>query len=76
MIEKHHRSFIKAISWRITGSMDTIIVSWFITGRLGVALSIGGVEVFTKIILYYFHERIWDKIKFGRRLAKAPEYNI
>ncbi|MBI4811340.1 MAG: DUF2061 domain-containing protein [Ignavibacteriales bacterium] len=76
MIEKPHRSLIKAISWRITGTIDTIIVSWFITGTFTIAITIGGIEIFTKILLYYCHERIWNKIKYGRRLAKAPECNI
>jgi uncharacterized membrane protein len=76
MIEKPHRSLIKAISWRVTGTIDTIIVSWLITGTFTVAITIGGVEIFTKILLYYFHERIWNKIEYGRHLPKAPEYNI
>lgn len=66
MGDKHHRSIIKAISWRITGTIDTILISWLITGKLILALSIGGIETFTKVILYYFHERVWNKLKFGR----------
>lgn len=72
--EKHYRSLIKAISWRITGTLDTILVSWLITRKFTVALSIGGVEVFTKILLYYFHERVWNRLSFGRK--KQPEYQI
>jgi len=67
---------MKAVSWRITGSLDTILVSWLVTGKFTVAITIGGVEVFTKIILYFLHERVWDKIEFGRRFAHPPEYNI
>lgn len=72
--EKHYRSALKAISWRITGTLDTIIVSWIITRKFTIALSIGGVEVFTKILLYYFHERAWNRLNFGRK--KPPEYEI
>ena len=55
MIEKPARSLVKAISWRVTGTLDTIFVSWFITRSFTLALSIGGVEVFTKLIIYYLH---------------------
>lgn len=52
-------SFVKGISWRVIGTIDTIIISYFITGQWKFALSIGSVEVFTKIILFYFHDRVW-----------------
>jgi len=55
----HLISFTKGISWRLIGTVDTIIIFFFITGQWKFALSIGTVEVFTKIILYYFHERAW-----------------
>ena len=55
--EKRH--FAKAISWRILGTADTVLVSWFITGDFLIGASIGTVEVFTKVILYYTHERMW-----------------
>ncbi|MEO5649417.1 MAG: DUF2061 domain-containing protein [Ginsengibacter sp.] len=55
----HLISFLKGISWRIIGTIDTIIISYFITGQWKLALSIGSVEVFTKIILFYFHDRAW-----------------
>jgi len=76
MIEKPYRSVAKAVSWRITGTIDTILVSWLITRQLTLALSIGVVEVFTKLLLYYFHERAWNKIKFGRIVPEVPEYQI
>ena len=60
--DKPIKSALKAISWRIVGTMDTMIVSYIVTGKVSVALSIGSVEVFTKMILYYFHERIWAHI--------------
>jgi uncharacterized membrane protein len=67
MADKHYRSLVKAVSWRVTGTIDTIVISYLITGHLRWALSIGAVELFTKITLYYFHERLWDKITFGRK---------
>jgi len=64
--EKPVRSIAKSISWRIIGTLDTIIISWIITGTLTVAFSIGVIELFTKMILYFFHERIWNKINWGK----------
>lgn len=74
--EKHWRSAVKAVSWRMTGTLDTIIISFVITGKISFALKIGAVEVFTKFFLYYFHERVWNKIKVGRIIEKPPEYTI
>jgi phosphoadenosine phosphosulfate reductase len=66
MIEKHNRSILKAISWRFFGSIDTILVSLLITKSVKLAASIGFIEIFTKMILYYFHERLWNKTNFGK----------
>ncbi|NEW80032.1 MAG: DUF2061 domain-containing protein [Gelidibacter sp.] len=65
--EKPIRSVVKAISWRVVGTIDTIVISWFITGELSMALSIGSIEVITKMILYYGHERIWNLIKWRKQ---------
>lgn len=60
------RHIAKAISWRILGTLDTIIISWFFTGSLVMGAAIGGAEVITKTFLYYFHERAWyNYISFG-----------
>lgn len=61
--ETHKRSFLKAVSWRTLGTIDTIILSWLITGNVNVAVAIGGVELITKTALYYLHERAWTRIK-------------
>ncbi len=71
--EAHSRSLIKAVSWRILGSIDTFIISFFVTGKLTFALSIASVETFTKIALYYVHERLWAGVPWGRPAAKAGE---
>ena len=65
-MERKRRSILKAITWRVTGTIDTFLVSWLVTGKIKLALSIGAVEVFTKMTLYYFHERAWTRIEFGR----------
>lgn len=62
---QHRRSVVKAITWRITGTLDTFLIAWIITGSPTIGAAIGGIEAFTKTFLYYFHERIWEKSKFG-----------
>lgn len=71
--ESRKRHFIKTFSWRFIGTMDTILLSWLISGNPMTGLKIGGVEVITKMVLYYIHERIWYRLNFGiikRRLRK------
>ena len=75
-MDKPWRSAAKAVSWRILGTVDTIVISFIITRELKFALSIGFVEVFTKILLYYFHERAWNMTGFGREKIKPLEYQI
>lgn len=60
--DKPLKSALKAISWRIVGTVDTMVISFIITGKLHVAVSIGGIEVLSKTLLYYFHERLWARI--------------
>lgn len=76
MHEKPYRSVVKTISWRTLGTLDTIIISYFITGNLVMAASIGSIEVITKMVLYYFHERVWNKLSFGRVEQQANDYQI
>lgn len=64
--EKPLRSILKTISWRIIGTIDTIIISWLLTGQIKTALAIGSVELVTKMILYFGHERIWNLIPYGK----------
>ena len=60
------RSLVKAISWRIWGTIDTFVISYVILGKAKLALAISGIEILTKILGYYVHERVWNKIKWGR----------
>ena len=77
MPDKHYRSLVKAVSWRLTGSVDTAIITWLITHQSKFALMVSGVELFTKIGLYYAHERVWEKLSFGRvKEAKKPSFDI
>lgn len=61
------RSAVKAISWRIIGTADTFVLSYLITHKPVTAASIAGFEVMTKTVLYYIHERGWDKVMWGRQ---------
>jgi len=67
----YRRHLAKTVSWRILGTLDTMILSDIITGSWQVGLTICGVEVFTKMILYFLHERVWYKYsKYGLDLQR------
>ncbi len=61
------RSFVKAVSWRVVGSLDTAFWGWWFTGSFKIAGSIATFEIITKIVLFYFHERAWAHSRFGLR---------
>ncbi len=65
MFASKQRSLLKTISWRIVGTLDTMVLGWVITGSPLVGLKIGGLELVTKFVLYYFHERLWIRNKYG-----------
>ncbi len=67
--ETHTRSVLKAISWRTLGTMDTFAISLIMTGRVAIAGSIAGLEIITKIVWYYLHERLWAAVTWGRRAS-------
>jgi uncharacterized membrane protein len=56
---------MKTITWRFVGTIDTIILGWLISGRAEIGISLGGIELVTKMILYYLHERVWYRSNFG-----------
>jgi sulfate adenylyltransferase large subunit len=66
-VETHPRSIAKAVSWRATGSLDTFVIAALITGSSKVAGGVALTEILTKITLYYFHERVWTLVPWGRR---------
>jgi sulfate adenylyltransferase subunit 1 (EFTu-like GTPase family)/uncharacterized membrane protein len=69
--ETHARSFVKAVSWRTTGSLDTFVVTFVISGSTKLAGSVAITEVLTKILIYYGHERIWALVPWGKRQAES-----
>ena len=64
--EKPIRSIAKAFSWRVIGTIDTLIISYILTGKFSLAASIASIDFVTKMILYFFHERFWNLIKWGK----------
>ena len=68
MVERVYRTVIKTSSWRFFATIDTVIISYLVTGSLVMASTIGTIEVFTKLLLYYIHERVWNRVVFGRNL--------
>lgn len=69
-IETHTRAIIKTISWRIIATLITASLVYLVVGRIDIAAVVGGAEMISKIIFYYFHERIWNKISFGKKTVE------
>lgn len=59
------RHIAKTITWRIVGTIDTMALGWLVTGNAMTGVKIGGLEVVTKMILYFLHERVWFKVNYG-----------
>ena len=66
------RHIAKTITWRIVASTDTLIIAWFITGSWKVGGGIAIIEVITKMVLYYFHERAWYASNWGVTKPEEP----
>lgn len=64
--ETRRRSIAKAVSWRVVGSLDTLLLSYLFTGNVLIAGSIASTETETKTVLYYLHERGWGLVSLGR----------
>ncbi|MDD5247221.1 MAG: DUF2061 domain-containing protein [Candidatus Omnitrophica bacterium] len=74
-MEQRKRSILKSISWRIFSFMLTIIIIYAYTRNIRQALGVGAGIDLVKMILYYVHERLWNKVQFGRKL-KQQDYQI
>ncbi len=73
-MESHYRTIAKAFSWRLIATVVTFLVAWIVTGKLTLAAEIGVADSLIKLGAYYFHERAWIRVKFGK--LKKPEYEI
>ena len=74
-VERRRRSIVKVISWRFTATVTTMVISFVITGNIDFAVKIGGLELVTKIVLQYLHERIWNRSRFGIQV-QPMDYQI
>ena len=61
------RSIAKALSWRVVGTLDTLVISYLLTGEITIAASIASIDFITKMILYFFHERAWTLVNWGKK---------
>ncbi len=73
-MESHFRSIMKAITWRAGGTVVTFAVAWIFTQDFELAAQIGALDTVIKIGAFYFHERLWIHVKFGK--LRRPEYEI
>ena len=73
-VESHVRTITKALTWRFIATLVTFNVAWFATGNLSLAAEIGIADTIIKLGAYYFHERAWICVTFGK--LKRPEYEI
>ena len=69
--ETNRRSLVKSITWRILATLDTLIISYILTGNIGVSVSLGVLEIIAKMFFYYVHERGWNAVKWGRNNLKT-----
>jgi uncharacterized membrane protein len=67
MTDTPSRSLVKTVSWRITGSGATFLISWFISGDFSVAGSIAAIQLVSNTVLYFIHERVWNRTGWGRK---------
>ncbi|MCK5059306.1 MAG: DUF2061 domain-containing protein [Candidatus Aminicenantes bacterium] len=76
MNETKLRSFLKSISWRIIATMITFLVALALTRKTLIALKIGALDMALKLIAYFLHERIWGKIKIGKKLHPLEDIKV
>lgn len=65
MKESRLRSLLKGFTWRVIASTTIVIIAWITTGNISLALEIGMIEFFVKLLLFYLHERAWQQIPRG-----------
>ena len=75
-MESHKRSILKAITWRVLATLVTTLVVYFVTKKVALALGVGFIDAAIKMFVYYAHERVWDRTRFGRRKGIKEDYTI
>ncbi len=76
MTESNFRSLVKAISWRVFATLITFSIAYFITGETWLAVKIGLLDTLIKILVYFLHERMWGKIKLGKKLHPLEDIEL
>ena len=74
MAESHYRSIVKAVTWRAGGTVVTFVIAWLLTGETTLSLGIGLLDSTVKLGAFYLHERLWNRLSFGK--LEPPEYQI
>lgn len=74
MKEHHHRSIVKTVTYRILGTLVTSLLVFLFSHKLAFAFAAGGVDTLIKLFLYYFHERTWDQIPWGKKLEMGQTF--
>ena len=70
VIENKSRTVLKSITWRFLATLTTFSLVWIFTGKLDTAIEVGSLEVVLKMMIYYFHERVWAKVRYGIEFKK------
>lgn len=73
-MESHSRSIVKAVTWRTGGTVVTFAIAWILTGETTLSIGIGLLDSVVKIGAFYAHERIWNRLDFGK--LRPPDYQI
>ena len=77
MDDQRKRSIVKSLTWRALASLTTMIIVYAFTERMALSLGVGAVEVFSKMALYYAHERLWTRIRWWRAwLGETDAYRM
>lgn len=76
MVDHHYRSLLKGVSYRIIGTITTVAITYTFTRQTGTALTVGLVDVLVKVLIYYLHERAWNRITFGQKPVQPIDYQI
>jgi len=73
-MDTQRRSILKTVSWRVVATLVTVAITFVVTGRFDLAITIGLGDSIVKFFTYYLHERMWSKVRFGQ--VRPPEFQI
>ena len=72
--EDHHkRSILKSLTWRAVATFTTMAIVYAYTDELALSLGVGAIEVVSKMFLYYVHESLWSRVRWGRAQAGSTD---